>query len=108
MGSIARMSRAKRFIEHFAELLVPKAGLVLGETITVASVQLAPQDGNEGVMLEVVLHTADGSPLSAVLPFGNLFSPDYDSAGDVEERLSDLFNIDPQETHRRLVEADLI
>ena len=109
MGQASRIARSERFIEHFGELLSQHADIKVGETLTVTDIIITQREASgEEVVFEVVLQRADGSPLSAELPFGSLFDPEYDSASDVVERLEDLFDIDPEETKKRLQAADLV
>lgn len=103
MGSISRMNRNERFIEAFAEAVCNHVPLKAGDQVTIHAVYL--DDHNEETHLKVSLKDERGETWDASL--GMLFDPEYSTAEDVTDRLTEVYGLSAKEVREKLLQANL-
>ena len=106
MGSMARQSRADRFIKEFEEDLVERSAYKVGQTLKIVSVHLA-QDDNEEVRLFLTLQDEKGETFPVHDDAWGLFDPELYTDDDYNERVADDLGVSVEEVRKRMEKAEL-
>jgi hypothetical protein len=110
MGQILRMNRAARFIDAFGKDLTAQLPLAKGDRLTVESIGIGPRDSDGEQVVVNLAVKKDGGEVHEVelTDWDVLFDPEYETAGDMVEWLSEMLGISEDECHERMKAADLV